>query len=138
MSGRRSSSSPRCNRVAIAGDGLDLALRFGDGSWHGTEAIHLLSAPLSPVCRPDVAGRLHAPALAPLRQMTRHEIAVASVPQLGSALAAALFGDRAAGVEVAPFGGFIGLGTSPLRRMPLRLRFNLESGTGTAESRAWG
>ncbi len=30
------------NRVNIAGDGLDLALRFGDGSWHGTEAIHLL------------------------------------------------------------------------------------------------
>src|SRR5690349_4652627 len=26
------------NRVDIAGDGLDLALRFGDGSWHGTEA----------------------------------------------------------------------------------------------------
>jgi LysR family transcriptional regulator of beta-lactamase len=50
------------NRVDIAGDGLDLALRFGDGSWHGTEAIHLLSAPLSPVCRPDVADRLRKPA----------------------------------------------------------------------------
>ncbi|MGY3440129.1 MULTISPECIES: LysR substrate-binding domain-containing protein [unclassified Bradyrhizobium] len=49
------------NRVDIAGDGLDLALRFGDGSWHGTEAIHLLSAPLSPVCCPDVAGRLRKP-----------------------------------------------------------------------------
>lgn len=50
------------NRVDIAGDGLDLALRFGDGSWHGTEAIHLLSAPLSPVCRPDVVDRLRKPA----------------------------------------------------------------------------
>ena len=49
------------NRVDIAGDGLDLALRFGDGSWHGTEAIHLLSAPLSPVCRPDIAARLRKP-----------------------------------------------------------------------------
>jgi len=49
------------NRVDIAGDGLDLALRFGDGSWHGTEAIHLLSAPLSPVCCADVAGRLRKP-----------------------------------------------------------------------------
>ncbi|MBR0796368.1 LysR family transcriptional regulator [Bradyrhizobium jicamae] len=49
------------NRVDIAGDGLDLALRFGDGSWHGTEAVHLLSAPLSPVCRPDVADRLRKP-----------------------------------------------------------------------------
>jgi LysR family transcriptional regulator of beta-lactamase len=50
------------NRVDIAGDGLDLALRFGDGSWHGTEAIHLLAAPLSPVCHPDVAARLRQPA----------------------------------------------------------------------------
>ncbi|MCA6122547.1 LysR family transcriptional regulator [Bradyrhizobium sp. WSM 1704] len=49
------------NRVDIAGDGLDLALRFGDGSWHGTEAIHLLSTPLSPVCRPDIAARLRQP-----------------------------------------------------------------------------
>ncbi|KJC40452.1 LysR family transcriptional regulator [Bradyrhizobium sp. LTSP885] len=49
------------NRIDIAGDGLDLALRFGDGSWHGTEAIHLLAAPLSPVCRPDVADRLRKP-----------------------------------------------------------------------------
>lgn len=49
------------NRVDIAGDGLDLALRFGDGSWHGTEAIHLLAAPLSPVCRPEVAARLRKP-----------------------------------------------------------------------------
>lgn len=46
------------NRVDIAGDGLDFALRFGDGSWHGTEAAHLLSAPLSPLCRPDIAARL--------------------------------------------------------------------------------
>ncbi|MHC2465116.1 LysR family transcriptional regulator [Bradyrhizobium embrapense] len=49
------------NRVDIAGDGLDLALRFGDGSWHGTEAIHLLSTPLSPVCCADTAGRLRKP-----------------------------------------------------------------------------
>jgi LysR family transcriptional regulator of beta-lactamase len=49
------------NRVDIAGDGLDFALRFGDGSWHGTEAVHLLSAPLSPLCRPDKATRLRTP-----------------------------------------------------------------------------
>ena len=49
------------NRVDIAGDGLDFALRFGDGSWHGTEAIHLLSAPLSPLCRPDKAAQLRGP-----------------------------------------------------------------------------
>ncbi|UPK40682.1 LysR family transcriptional regulator [Bradyrhizobium sp. 186] len=49
------------NRVDMAGDGLDLALRFGDGSWHGTEAIHLMPAPLSPVCHPDIAARLRQP-----------------------------------------------------------------------------
>jgi LysR family transcriptional regulator of beta-lactamase len=49
------------NRVDIAGDGLDFALRFGDGSWHATEAIHLLAAPLSPLCRPDMVARLRMP-----------------------------------------------------------------------------
>lgn len=49
------------NRVDVAGDGLDLALRFGNGSWHGTEAVHLLSAPLSPVCAPATAKRLRHP-----------------------------------------------------------------------------
>jgi len=49
------------NRVDLAGDGLDYAIRFGDGHWHGTEAIKLLSAPLAPVCAPFLAGRIHAP-----------------------------------------------------------------------------
>ncbi|MXQ14379.1 LysR family transcriptional regulator [Microvirga makkahensis] len=49
------------NRVDVAGDGLDLALRFGNGLWHGTEAVHLLSAPLSPVCAPATAKRLRHP-----------------------------------------------------------------------------
>jgi LysR family transcriptional regulator of beta-lactamase len=49
------------NRVDVAGDGLDLALRFGNGSWHGTEAVHLLPAPLSPVCAPATAKRLRDP-----------------------------------------------------------------------------
>jgi LysR family transcriptional regulator of beta-lactamase len=50
------------NRVDLAGEGLDCAIRFGDGSWHGTEAIPLLAAPLSPVCAPHIAGRLREPA----------------------------------------------------------------------------
>ena len=49
------------NRVDLAGDGLDLAIRFGDGSWHGTEAVHLLTAPLSPVCLDTIAARLGSP-----------------------------------------------------------------------------
>ncbi|SEE53489.1 LysR family transcriptional regulator, regulator of gene expression of beta-lactamase [Rhizobiales bacterium GAS191] len=50
------------NRVDMAGGGLDFAIRFGDGSWHGTEATHLLTAPLSPLCAPMIAPRLHRPA----------------------------------------------------------------------------
>ncbi|TWT11796.1 LysR family transcriptional regulator [Reyranella sp. CPCC 100927] len=50
------------NRVDIAGEGLDYAIRFGDGSWHGTEAAPLFTAPLSPVCAPDIAKKLRRPA----------------------------------------------------------------------------
>lgn len=46
------------NRVDLAGEGLDYAIRFGDGHWHGTEAIHLLDAPLAAVCAPQVAQRV--------------------------------------------------------------------------------
>jgi LysR family transcriptional regulator of beta-lactamase len=50
------------NRVDLAGEGLDFAIRFGDGAWHGTEADALVDAPLSPVCAPSLASRLHTPA----------------------------------------------------------------------------
>jgi len=50
------------NRVDLAGEGLDYAIRFGDGAWHGTEADALVEAPLSPVCAPPVARRLRDPA----------------------------------------------------------------------------
>lgn len=50
------------NRVDLAGEGLDYAIRFGDGAWHGTEAEPLFAAPLSPVCAPAIASRLHEPA----------------------------------------------------------------------------
>ena len=49
------------NRVDLAGDGLDYAIRFGDGNWHGTEALRLFSAPLVPVCAPSIASRIHVP-----------------------------------------------------------------------------
>jgi LysR family transcriptional regulator of beta-lactamase len=50
------------NRVDIAGEGLDCAIRFGDGAWHGTDAERLFEAPLSPVCSPAVATQLRTPA----------------------------------------------------------------------------
>lgn len=50
------------NRVDLAGDGLNLAIRFGDGSWHGTAAVPVMSAPLAAMCAPDRAARLRRPA----------------------------------------------------------------------------
>lgn len=49
------------NRVDLAGEGLDLAIRYGDGAWHGTHAEPLMTAPLTPLCAPAVADRLTDP-----------------------------------------------------------------------------
>jgi LysR family transcriptional regulator of beta-lactamase len=49
------------NRVDIAEEGLDFAIRFGDGAWHGTEAERLVDAPVTPLCAPEIAGRLSRP-----------------------------------------------------------------------------
>ncbi|MBN8871702.1 MAG: LysR family transcriptional regulator [Rhodospirillales bacterium] len=49
------------NRVDLAGEGLDCAIRFGDGAWHGTEAVRLTGAPLSPCCIPRLAETLRRP-----------------------------------------------------------------------------
>ncbi|MBN8929563.1 MAG: LysR family transcriptional regulator [Rhodospirillales bacterium 69-11] len=49
------------NRVDLAGEGLDCAIRFGDGAWHGTEALRLMAAPLSPCCIQRVAETLRRP-----------------------------------------------------------------------------
>ena len=48
------------NRVDLAGEGLDCAVRFGDGAWHGTDAEALMRAPLSPVCSAAMASQLRA------------------------------------------------------------------------------
>ncbi len=50
------------NRSDILLDGLDFFIRFGDGAWHGTEAFHLMEAPLSPVCAPALQSGLDTPA----------------------------------------------------------------------------
>ncbi|MES0879637.1 LysR family transcriptional regulator [Roseibium sp. SCP14] len=49
------------NRADILADGLDYFIRFGDGAWHGTNAVKLMEAPLSPVCSPAIAKRLNTP-----------------------------------------------------------------------------
>lgn len=49
------------NRVDMAAEGLDFAIRFGNGAWHSTEAEELFEAPLSPLCLPQMTARLKAP-----------------------------------------------------------------------------
>lgn len=43
-------SAPVAN---LAGAGIDLAVRYGDGRWPGVEATHLLDNEVFPVCAPD-------------------------------------------------------------------------------------
>ncbi|CAL1692112.1 HTH-type transcriptional activator AmpR [Brevundimonas subvibrioides] len=49
------------NRVDLAAEALDYAIRFGHGAWHGTQAEPLLATPMTPVCAPAVAARLKTP-----------------------------------------------------------------------------
>jgi LysR family transcriptional regulator of beta-lactamase len=44
------------NRVDLAGEGLDLAIRFGDGDWPGMIATVILDAPLLPMAAPRLAA----------------------------------------------------------------------------------
>lgn len=50
------------NRVDMAAEGLDYAIRFGNGAWHSIEAMRLFEAPLSVLCIPKIADRLREPA----------------------------------------------------------------------------
>ena len=49
------------NLVDLAMEGLDFAIRFGDGFWPGTHNAWLLDAPLSVLCAPELAKRLDTP-----------------------------------------------------------------------------
>ncbi|HVT51586.1 MAG TPA: LysR family transcriptional regulator [Dongiaceae bacterium] len=49
------------NRVDLAAEGLDCAIRFGDGAWHATESTKIMDSPFAPLCAPEIAARLNAP-----------------------------------------------------------------------------
>ena len=49
------------NRVEIAREGLDMAIRFGTGRWPEHEAVQLMEAPISPLCAPALAASLRGP-----------------------------------------------------------------------------
>lgn len=46
------------NKVDLAGEGLDFAVRYGQGNWPGLQATHLLAAPLAPLCGAALAAQL--------------------------------------------------------------------------------
>ena len=50
------------NKVDVVAEGLDYAIRFGDGAWHGCEAELICEAPMSPLCAPQLAQQLREPA----------------------------------------------------------------------------
>ena len=49
------------NRVDIAEEGLDFAIRFGNGAWQAIQSTLLFAPPFAPMCAPSIAARLHAP-----------------------------------------------------------------------------
>ena len=116
------------NRVDLAGESLDFAIRFGDGAWHGAEAEKVMHAPFSPICSPRTASRLAAPAdLArlPLLRSYRPQdwpawLQAAGVPDLSARgpifdssllmAQAAMLGDGVALVPVAMFASELGDG----------------------------
>jgi LysR family transcriptional regulator, regulator of gene expression of beta-lactamase len=50
------------NKVDLAGESLDYAIKFGDGAWHGIQSEKIMAAPFSPVCSAQTAKRLRTPA----------------------------------------------------------------------------
>ncbi|MEB2508110.1 beta-lactamase transcriptional regulator PenR [Burkholderia multivorans] len=50
------------NVVNLAAEGLDFAIRFGQGNWPATRNERLFDAPLTALCAPDIARRLTQPA----------------------------------------------------------------------------
>jgi LysR family transcriptional regulator of beta-lactamase len=49
------------NKVDLVAEGLEYAIRFGDGAWQGVESELICAAPLSPLCSPALARTLREP-----------------------------------------------------------------------------
>ena len=50
------------HQVDFLRDGIDLAIRMGQGGWPNVEAVHLVTEALVPVCAPSVARDIRTPA----------------------------------------------------------------------------
>lgn len=49
------------NKLDMATETVDAAIRFGDGAWRSVEALPLQAAPLTPLCAPALADTLRRP-----------------------------------------------------------------------------
>ena len=109
------------NKVDLVAEGLDYAIRFGDGAWQGAEAELILRAPLSPLCTPTIAKCLREPSdllRVPLLRSYRPqdwltwfrtaglENAPVRGPMFDSSLIMVQAAMRGAGVALAPYGLF--------------------------------
>ncbi len=116
------------NRVDVAAEGLDFAIRFGDGAWHGTAAMYLCDSPLTPLCTPDIAAQLTQPAdllnFTLLRSYRRDEwtawLQQAGGPQLPPTHPVMVFDSSVTMLEAAQTG--IGIAMAPARMFQHLLR----------------
>lgn len=51
------------NRIDLASEGLDAAIRFGEGDWQGQVCTPIVDTLFAPVCSPSLVRRLTAPAV---------------------------------------------------------------------------
>ena len=49
------------NRIDLASEGLDLAIRFGDGDWQGQVCTPVVDTAFAPACAPALARQLRTP-----------------------------------------------------------------------------
>ena len=109
------------NKVDLAAEGLDYAIRFGDGAWNGIEAEKVAAAPMAPLCAPALLDLLHEPAdlaRAPLLRSYRAQdwpawfaaAGIAPIPARGPLFDSSLIMAQAAmlgeGVALAPVSMF--------------------------------
>lgn len=116
------------NRVDVAAEGLDYAIRFGSGAWHGTAALYLCDSPLTPLCTPAIAAALQQPAdllnFTLLRSYRRDEwtawLQQAGGPQLPPTHPVIVFDSSVTMLEAAQTG--IGVAIAPARMFSHLLR----------------
>jgi LysR family transcriptional regulator of beta-lactamase len=116
------------NRVDVAAEGLDYAIRFGSGAWHGTAALYLCDSPLTPLCTPEIAAALQQPAdllnFTLLRSYRRDEwtawLQQAGGPQLPPTHPVIVFDSSITMLEAAQTG--IGVAMAPARMFSHLLR----------------